>query len=51
MNALHPAGSMTMSVPPSGPSVAHKAGAFTILVAASAAFVATVLWPLVTRFA
>lgn len=35
---------------PHGPTMAHKAGAFTILMAASAAFVVMILWPLVARF-
>ena len=48
---LQPIGMVTVERPHEGPSLAHKAGAFTILLAASAAFVVTVLWPLVTRFA
>ena len=48
---LQPASSMTVSGPHEGPTLAHKTGAFAILIAASAAFVVTVLWPLVTRFA
>ena len=38
------------SVHRDGPTMAHKAGAFMIPVAASAAYVVTVLWPVVTRF-
>lgn len=48
---LQPTSMMTRSGPHEGPTMAHKAGAFIILTAASAAFVVTVLWPLVTRFA
>lgn len=48
---LQPTSMMNMSGPHVGPTLAHKAGAFTVLLAASAAFVVTVLWPLVTRFA
>lgn len=48
--ALHPASRLDMAGPHVGPTRAHKAGALTILMAASAAFVVTVLWPVVTRF-
>lgn len=50
--SLQPTSSMTVSSGShQGSTLAHKAGAFVILIAASCAFVVTVLWPLVTRFA
>ena len=48
---LQPASLIDMSRAHAGPTIAHKAGAFLILVAASAAFVVTILWPVVARFA
>ena len=33
-----------------GPTTAHMAGAFTMLIAASVAFFVMFLWPVVTRF-
>lgn len=47
---LQPTSMMIKSVHHDGPTMAHKAGAFMILMAASAAFVVTILWPVVTRF-
>ena len=47
---LQPARMMAPSAPHEGPTLAHKAGAFIVLISASAAFVGTVLWPLVTHF-
>ena len=48
---LQPGSRVPMARTHEGPTMAHKAVAFTVMLAASAAFVVTVLWPLVTRFA
>lgn len=50
MNTLQPISMMTVSARHDGPTLAHKAGAFMTLIAASVAFVVMVLWPVVTRF-
>jgi hypothetical protein len=48
--ALQPTRMVNLSQHDGGPTLAHKAGAFMVLTAASAAFVVMVLWPVVTRF-
>ena len=47
---LQPTSMVNMSGRHDGPSMAHLAGAFTILLASSAAFVVMFLWPVVARF-
>lgn len=47
---LQPTGMVNMSVQHDGPSMAHMAGAFTVLIASSGAFVVMFLWPVVARF-
>ena len=50
MNTLQPNSMIGVSAHDGGPTAARKAGAFTILIAASGLFVVMVLWPLVARF-
>lgn len=48
---FQPSSMMPMPGSHAGPALTRRAGAFIILMAASTAFVVTVLWPLVTHFA
>lgn len=47
---LQPIRMVDTSVQHDGPTMAHMAGAFMILIASSAAFVVMFLWPVVARF-
>ena len=49
-STLQPVSALALADPYGGPTLAHKAGAFMILIAASAGFVVMVLWPVVVRF-
>ena len=47
---LQPTRMVNTSVQHGGPTMAHMACAFAILIAASVAFVVMFLWPVVARF-
>lgn len=47
---LQPSGMLKVSAQHDGPTMAQTAGALTVLMVASVAFVVMFLWPVVARF-